>query len=97
MSDHLAQDAAQGQRADLLLADPLVTGAFEALERDYVKAWTETPANATEARERLWQAYQIVGKVRSHLQSIASDGALARKELDELQTLGERRKLLGVF
>jgi hypothetical protein len=37
-----------------------------------------------DARERLWQATQIVGKVRDHLGAVLNNGKLAQRQLDEL-------------
>ncbi len=93
MTDKLEQDVANGSRAQILLNDPMLTGAFDMLRTEYLKAWETTAARDTDARERLWQAIQIVGKVRSHLQSAVSDGKLARAEVD---ALSERRKRFGI-
>lgn len=97
MSEDLHAEAAKGARAERLLSDELITEAFEAIERDYLDAWKKTGARDTEARERLWQAYQIAGKVRTHLLSVAANGKLAQKELDEIERLGERRKIMGII
>jgi hypothetical protein len=35
--------------------------------------------------------------VKSHLAAIASHGRLAQRELDDLATLGERRRIFGVL
>jgi hypothetical protein len=69
--------------------------AFDTLDRDYVKAWRESYARDTDARERLWQAVQIVAKVRSHLSAVVNNGKLAQRELDELAAR-ERRRLFGI-
>lgn len=84
-----------GARADVLLANDVFTESFAFLERDYIEAWKQTAARDTDARERLWQAVQIVGKVRQHIVSVANNGKLARRELDDLAGK-ERRKLLGL-
>ena len=99
MSDEfqLRQDQERGVRAAQLLESDLLKEAFAALEAQYIEAWRETGARDTDARERLWQALQIVGKVRGHLQAVASNGQLAARELAEIATMGERRKVLGVF
>ena len=96
MSDDKLQDAiGRGARAERLLADELLQEAFAALEADYLKAWKVTAARDTDARERLWQATQVLGKVRDHLVAIANNGKLAQRELDDLQEKRARR--LGVF
>ena len=90
-------DAARAAQAEILLNDPLVSEAFASLEAEYINAWKATGARDTEARERLWQAYQIVGKVKTHLSAIVANGAVARRDLEEIEKMGERKKVLGVF
>lgn len=90
-------DAERGTHAERLLADELLSEAFAKIEQSYMDAWKATGARDTDARERLWQAFQIVGKVKTHLQTIAADGALARRDLEEIEKLGERKKILGLI
>lgn len=94
MTDESAIDAdiRRGNDAALLLANSALTEAFDTLRADYLKAWEHSGARDMDARERLWQAYQIVGKVRTHLQHVASGGRLARKEIDDVAKLGERKR-----
>ena len=96
VTDQLQADIARGNRADLLLKDDLLSGAFDKLEAEYLAAWKATKYNDTDGRERLWQSIQIVGKVRTHLQSAVTDGKLAQAEVDHLRTMGERKKIFGV-
>ena len=95
MADEIALNRAaeRAARADALLRDELLTEAFATLERDYVKAWRETAARDTDARERLWQAVQLVAKVRDHLGSVVSGGQLARRELADL---AQRKRRWGL-
>lgn len=90
----LDEDLRKGRAADRLLADETLAGAFEGLRAEYLKAWEATGARDTDARERLWQAYQIVGKVRTHLTNLAAGGKLAQREIDDVAKLGERRGIL---
>jgi hypothetical protein len=62
-----------------------LTGAFETLRAEYLKAWEATKYNDTDGRERLWQAVQIVGKVRGQLEAYVTDGKLAQVEIDRIQ------------
>lgn len=82
MTDNLEQDVARGHRAKALLSDSLLTEAFDTLRAEYLKAWEATRYNDTDGRERLWQAIQIVGKVRAQLNSYVNDGTLAQVEID---------------
>ena len=95
MADEIALNRAaeRGARAQRLLEDDLLAEAFATLDAEYTKAWRTTAARDTDARERLWQAVQIVAKVRDHLASVASGGKLARRELDDLAA---RRKYFGI-
>jgi hypothetical protein len=86
MTDELALNKAaeRGARAQRLLEDDLLVEAFEALDRDYSRAWRATAARDTDARERLWQAVQVVAKVRDHLIRVANGGKLAQRHINEL-------------
>lgn len=94
--DKLNHDKDRGAKADRLLADEMLTGAFADLRDSYIEAWRTSTARDTDGRERLWQAVQIVGKVEEHLKATAASGKLAQRELDDLARLGERRKIFGV-
>jgi hypothetical protein len=94
--DRLEESTRRAKHAEVLLNDPLLKEAFASLERDYIEAWKATSVVQTDARERLWQALQIVGKVRDHLALLVADGKVAAKEIERIERLGERRKILGV-
>lgn len=82
--DKLQRDIVRGAHATELLKSELLQECFATLERDYIEAWKTTPARDTDGRERLWQAVNIVGKVRDHLVKVANDGKLAQRQLDDL-------------
>lgn len=82
MTDHLDRDIARGKQAEILLKSELLNEAFETLRAEYLKAWESTGARDTDARERLWQAFQIVGKVKTHLHQAVDSGKLAHFELN---------------
>lgn len=81
-------------QAESLMRNELLTEAFMKLEELYITAWRGSAALDTEAREKLWQAVQIVGKVRGHLTSIVANGRLAQREIEDLAL---RRKRFGVI
>jgi hypothetical protein len=66
-----------------------------ALKAEYLKAWEGTGAKDTDARERLWQAYQITGKVESNLKTMVANGKLAANALAEITKFGDPRKARG--
>jgi hypothetical protein len=94
--DTTQADVRRGERAAALMGDDLLTEAFATLEREYVEAWRLTAARDTDARERLWQAVQIVGKVRQHLSTVLDRGKLSAKELEIINAERERKKRFGI-
>lgn len=86
---------ARANRAQALLSDELLNDAFEALKRDYTSAWLATQVRDTDARERLWQAMQVLGKVKDHLTGMVNDGKIAQREINDLAAK-ENRRLFGI-
>jgi hypothetical protein len=98
MSDEnrLDQAAAKAVRAQELLGNELLIEAFNGLEDTYTAAWRATTIDDVAAREKLFLAINIVGKVRDHLAAIVANGNLAQAELKELAQVAERRKRFGI-
>jgi hypothetical protein len=98
MSDEsrLDQAAAKALRAQELIDNELLSETFKALEDTYTAAWRATTIDDAAAREKLFLAINIVGKVRDHLASVVANGRLAEAELKELVQVAERRKRFGI-
>jgi hypothetical protein len=92
----LGEAAAKATRAQDLLDNELLCDAFKGLEDSYTSAWRATGIDDVAAREKLFLAINIVGKVRDHLTSILTNGKLAQAELKELARTAERRKRFGI-
>ena len=92
----LGEAAAKAMRAQDILDNELLSEAFEGLEDNYIAAWRATAIDDTGAREKLFLAVNIVGKVRDHLAVIVTNGKLAQAELKELAQTAERRKRFGI-
>jgi hypothetical protein len=90
--DKLSKAASKAARAQSLLGNELLAEAFKGLEDAYTAAWRATLVDQTDAREKLFLAVNIVGKVRDHLQAIVNNGKLAARELRELAETAERKK-----
>lgn len=99
MSDEnrLDQAAAKAFRAQELLDNELLGEAFDGLEETYTAAWRATTIGDVAAREKLFLAINIVGKVRDHLAAVVANGKLAQAELKELAQVAERRKRFGIL
>jgi hypothetical protein len=74
----------QGKRAEVLLNDPLLKTAFEDLLEIYKQEIFNTKFTESEQRTYLWVAYNLVDKIRGHLQSVMASGKLTQQELDQL-------------
>jgi hypothetical protein len=98
MSDEnkLDQAAARAVRAQELLDNELLTEAFGGLEENYTAAWRASVIEDISAREKLFLAINIVGKVRDHLSAIVANGKLAQAELKDLAQTAERRRRFGI-
>lgn len=88
----LTKDMAEASHAQRLLEDEMLVAGFDKLEAEYLKAWRETGVRDTDGRERLWQAINLLGKVKDHLRMIIANGRLAQKTINEIaRTRGRPR------
>jgi hypothetical protein len=94
MTDESKLDQAVGRaaRAEALLDNELLKEAFIGLEGSYTAAWRSTAIDDVAAREKLFLAINVVGKVRDHLTAIVTNGKLAQAELKELAQVAERSR-----
>lgn len=92
----LQKQQARGVRARALLENELLKEAFETLEQSYISAWRLTPPTADDAREKLYLAVNVVGKVKDHLARVLSDGVMAARELADMAREVERKKKHGI-
>ncbi len=80
----IEQQIRKGKQAQVLLQDPLLKTAFEDLLETYRQEIFNTSFTDDEKRRSLWMAYNMVDKIRGHLQSIIESGKLAQKDLELL-------------
>ena len=52
----------------------------------------KTGAKESDTREKLWIAYNVVGKVEQHLKSILETGKLAEKQLEDFRKTEKEKK-----
>ncbi len=83
----LAKAEEDGAHAQELLRSELLNNCFDTLKKEYIDYWKITHVNDEKGRERLWQAVNIVEKVKEQLQKIAANGRLASKDLASIKTL----------
>ena len=82
--DNKEKQVRQGKRAEQLLNDPLVQTAFEDLLKIYKQEIFNTSFADDEKRRYLWVAYNMVDKIKGHLQSVMESGKLTQQELAQI-------------
>ena len=87
MKKDLNKQISEGKKAQLLLDEPLMKEAFDYLKTRYREEIFNTSYNDHDQRQVLWMAYNMVEKIKGHLESVMNEGKLASKELDQLQNL----------
>lgn len=81
----LRRKVAAAERARAYIDDPLLIGAFAALEARFLMTWRATQPTDTAGREQLWHHLQALGELRLELNKALEDGAMAQAALDELR------------
>ncbi len=90
--DKLNQELSQANRAKQLFNDPLLKESFDKLRNLYSTSLLNTGANENETREKLWLAYQMVGKVEQNLLEMIDTGKLASKQLEDFRNQIQEKK-----
>jgi hypothetical protein len=88
----LQQEVNQSNKVKDLLDNPLLQESFDKLKNLYSTSLLNTGAKEADTREKLWLAYNIVGKVEHHLQEILDTGKLASKQLEDFRTQIKNQK-----
>ena len=70
-----------------MLDEPLMKEAFNYLKSRYQEEIFNTSYSYHNQRQVLWMAYNMIEKIKGHLESVMTSGSLAQKELDQLQDL----------
>jgi hypothetical protein len=88
-----SQELSRSSQAKQILENNLFKEAIESLKKIYSEALLEkTGAKESDTREKLWIAYNVVGKVEQHLQSILETGKLAEKQLEIFRKSQQEKK-----
>ena len=83
----------RSSQAKQLLGNKLFQESIDTLKKIYSEALLEkTGAKESDTREKLWIAYNVVGKVEQHLKSILETGKLAEKQLDSFRKQQQEKK-----
>lgn len=81
----------RSSQAKQILENSLFKESIESLKKVYSDAlFEQTGAKDSEAREKLWLAYQVLGKVEQHFKEILETGKLAQKQLADFRKQQEK-------
>ena len=81
----LASEVSRGEKAKLLLDEPIIKEAFETLKKEFQEAILNTKHGEDAARTTLWQAYHLTDKVENHLRTVIETGNLAAQQFNQLK------------
>jgi hypothetical protein len=90
--DKLNQELSQANKAKQLFDNPLLQESFDKLRELYSNSLLNTGASENETREKLWLAYQMVGKVEQNLIEMIDTGKLASKQLEDFRNQIKNKK-----
>jgi len=82
---NLETERQRGEKAKLLLEEPLFKEAFKLLKDEYQNAMFQTKHNDDDVRKALWQAYHITDKVENHFKTAMETGKLASVQLNQIK------------
>jgi len=88
----LQEELNQANKAKQLFENPLLKESFDKLKKLYTESLFNTGVTETEAREKLWLAYNIVSKVEQNLFEILDTGKLASKQLEDYRNSIKKQK-----
>ena len=78
----LRDEMNRGSKAAEVLRNPVFDEAFSILQKRYIQAWVDTPADQVEERERLYQSVHVLQDIYYQLEAVMTTGAMASEELD---------------
>ena len=86
-------EISRSNEAKQILESKLFQESIETLKKIYSEALLEkTGAKESDTREKLWIAYNVVGKVEQHLQTVIETGKLASKQLEDFRKQQDNTK-----
>ena len=87
-------EISRSNEAKQILESKLFQESIETLKKIYSEALLEkTGAKESDTREKLWIAYNVVGKVEQHLQTVIETGKLAAKQLEDFRKQQNKTKV----
>ena len=83
MESEEEKEVRESEHAKALLEDPILQGAFDKMEKEYISKWKNTETKDKEERDILWQLVWAIGELRTHLSVIMQRGEFHRDRLQK--------------
>lgn len=93
MTDKLETAINKGARAEALLQSDIFNDAVGGLQAQLMERWKI--ATDQNERERIWHCVNLAEQIKAAIVTVANNGKLARRELEQLTT--GRTKRFGVI
>ena len=74
------------------MENPIFKESIEKLKNLYTQSLFNTGAKEQDTREKLWLAYNVVGKVEDHIKEILDTGKLASRQLEDFRKQEKSKK-----
>ena len=78
------EELEKGNKADILLKNPVFLEIFEGLENQFLDAWKNSPLKDDGERERIYYLYQSLKALKSGIENVSANGRMAKAQLDRL-------------
>ena len=88
----LQKEVSKSNDAQAIIESPLFKDSIKKLKELYTDSLFKTGVNEEKTREKLWLAYQVVGKVEQHFIELVETGKLASKQLEDFRTNIKNKK-----
>jgi len=91
----LIEQQTRGTEARMLLDNPIMKEALDAIEKEVFDQWMQCPARDKDGKEALWQLAKTAQKFRGILTGYIETGKLATEQMKKFEERGTLRKLFG--
>lgn len=100
MDDRSAEQIARGERARILLEDPMIADALSDMRATLRAAWESSPARDTDGREELYRYMRTIENFESCLRRHMETGEIARHHLrveeDRKSAMAKIKERIGI-
>lgn len=87
----------RGERANRILAEPLVKEAFDKIRAEIIEAWENSAADDERGRHNAYLLQRLLRNFESHFKQIVRTGEAAKRELLEIEKESKLKRAAREF